>query len=140
MLRPGASLPDGLDTKIIFFAGAVAYWWFENWDTPQHWEYLEWRKAAEAACIGQGYLVYKHYDAFKGTWTDKATPINNFALMHSDAMVVLTEERIPSEGTDDEINTCEENSIPWIRVPSSLGVRQLILRLEDLFNEAPHAN
>ena len=133
-VRPGAGPPDGRDTKILFFAGAVAHWWFDNWDTPEHWEYMQWRRDAETACVAHGDLVYKHYDALKGPWVDRAQKINEFALSQSDALVILTDEKIPSEGTDDEIKFCEEHGIPYVRVPSSLGVRQLILILEELFS------
>jgi hypothetical protein len=132
-IRPGAAPPDGTETKIIFLAGAVAHWWYDRWDTPEHWEYLQWRKDVEVALVSAGYLVYKHYDAFKGTWTDRAQKINEFALLNSDLMLIMTGEDIPSAGTDGEISFCLEHGIPWVRVTSSQGVRDLILTLEDHF-------
>jgi hypothetical protein len=125
-VRPGAAPPNGKDTKIIFLAGAVAHWWYDNWESPQHYEYMQWRHDVEVALVAHGYLVYKHFDAFKGTWTDRAQEINEFALQRSDLMVVMTGEDIPSEGTDAEIMLAEHWGIPWVRVPSSLGLVKLI--------------
>lgn len=132
-VRPGAAPPDGTETKIIFLAGAVEFWWYGQWDTPEHWEYMQWRHDVEVALVSAGYLVYKHYDAFKGTWTERAQKINAYALLQSDLMVVMTGEDIPSEGTDDEIEFAETRGIPWLRVTSAEGVRDLVLTVDAHF-------
>lgn len=126
-LRPGAdpSLGDHM-TPIIFLAGAVAHWWDERWDTPEHWEYKQWREEVRIALIAGGYLTYAHYEAFKGSWNPAAQKINEFALANSNLMVVMTPEHIPSPGTDDEIAAAECWGIPWVRITSSHGVARIL--------------
>lgn len=134
-IRPGAQPPDGTETKIVFLAGAVEHWWYGQWDTPEHWEYLQWRHDVEVALVSAGYLVYKHFDAFKGTWTERAQRINEYALAHSDLMLIMTSEDIPSPGTDKEIIHARNCRVPVVRVTSSEGVRDLVLTVDAAFGK-----
>lgn len=126
-VRPGAEppRPGTNDAPIAFMAGAVAYWWDENWISPEHYEYLQWRNDLRAALITLGFLVYAHYEAFKGTWNPRAQYINNYALMCSDLMVVQTATHVPSPGTDEEIAIAERYNIPWVRIDSSVGLARV---------------
>jgi hypothetical protein len=136
-VRPGAEppRPGSDDAPIVFMAGAVAYWWDENWISPEHYEYLQWRNDLRAALITLGFLVYAHYEAFKGTWNPRAQSINQFALENSDLMVVQTAAHIPSPGTDDEIRTAEFNGIPWVRIDSSVGLARVPSIVQGALNQ-----
>lgn len=125
-LRPGAAPPNGSDTKIIFLAGAVAYWWDENWDSPQHYEYMQWRNDVRTALVACEYLVYAHYEAFKGTWAHKAQSINEYALTHSDLMLILTAPEIPSPGTLSELLVAKTFGVPHAYAPSSIGLPNML--------------
>lgn len=127
-LRPGAMppRPGTDDAKIVFLAGAVAHWWDENWDSPEHYEYMQWRQDVRTALVAGGYLVYAHYEAFKGTWSLRAQAINDYALIHSDLMLIMTAEDIPSPGTDSEIQTARTFGVPTVRIPSSMGIARIL--------------
>ena len=127
-LRPGAMppRPGTNDAKIIFLSGAVAYWWDENWDTPEHYEYMQWRDNVRTALIAGGYLTYAHYEAFKGTWNPRAQMINNYALRVCDLMLIMTAAAIPSPGTDEEMEMAQAFKVPVLRVPSSVGLARLL--------------
>ena len=131
-LRPGAMppRPGTADAKIIFLAGAVAHWWDDNWDTPQHYEYMKWREDVRTALIAGGYLTYAHYEAFKGTWNPRAQAVNSAALGQADLMLILTGEDIPSPGTDEEVKVAEHYGVPILRVPSSVGLARLLPMVE----------
>ncbi len=40
-------------------AGPIKHWWNENWKTPAHLRYEEWRNRLSDALIAEGYLVYR---------------------------------------------------------------------------------
>lgn len=135
-LRPGAMppVPGTDDAKIIFLAGAVAYWWDDNWDSPAHYEYMKWRDDVRTVLIGGGYLVYAHYEAFKGTWNPNAQAINNYALVHSDLMLIMTDESIPSPGTEEELKTARTFGVPHVRIPSSVGLAHILPTVSNALN------
>ncbi len=132
-LETDAAPPVGDNSKIVILAGAIKYWWGGNWDTPEHYEYLQWREQVRALLVGSGYLVYAPHEAFKGTWTERAQVVNNSAIETSDVMVVLTARSIPSEGTDDEIKHAREVGTPVVWCPSSIGLTQVIPTIEEAF-------
>ena len=93
--------------------GPVAYWWdtdeYKHWDTPEHWHYVAWRDRVCNALIESGYLVYRHWEAFKGTWNDDFQEINNLVLDKAHFIVCIKPDYAWSEGTDEELRRCHES-------------------------------
>lgn len=118
---------DGV--KMIILAGAIKHWWDENWDTPEHWEYAEWRHEASAALVAAGYLVYRPHEAFKGTWSERAQQVNDAAIEAADLMLILSSEDTPSEGTDAEAEYAKAVGTLVCRVTSDMGVESLLTML-----------
>jgi hypothetical protein len=125
--RPGTE-----DAKIIFLAGAVAWWWDANWDSPQHYEYLEWRNQVRTALIAGGFLTYAHYEAFKGTWNPVAQKINDYAITQSHLFLILTPDNIPSEGTDKEVLIAKQWHVPVLTHTSDMGIATLLPRVYEV--------
>lgn len=95
------------EAPIVMLVGPVAYWWdtdtYQHWNTPEHWHYVAWRERVNDALVETGYLVYRHWEAWKGTWNNKAQALNNVALDVSDIVVNMRPEYAWSEGTDEEL-------------------------------------
>lgn len=93
--------------------GPVAYWWdtdeYQHWDLPEHWHYVEWRQRLNDALIESGYLVYRHWEAFKGTWNNKMQDINNVVLSRADFVINICPDYAWSEGTDEEMTFLKES-------------------------------
>jgi hypothetical protein len=139
-VRPGAvpPVPGTDDAAIIFMGGAVAYWWNDRWNTPAHYEYMQWRNDVRIALIAGGYLTYAHYEAWKGTWNPRAQAINNFALASSDLFLIMTPEDIESPGTDEEITVAQAAGIPIVRCDSSMGLAVLLPLVAQALDTAAH--
>jgi hypothetical protein len=88
---------------IVVEAGPIKHWWDENWDTPAHKAYDEWREMVSAGLVEAGYLVYRPHHAFKGPWDERAQSVNDMALRVADAVINLTPPGVPSLGTDGEV-------------------------------------
>lgn len=125
-LPTGTYDPPG-DSKLVFLAGAVTYWWNENWDTPERRAYHAWRQAARYALIEAGYITYAPHEALKGSWNTKCQSINNIAIAMSDVFVVLSDRDIPSKGTDDERRLAETLGIPVVVATEEQGVKFLLV-------------
>lgn len=86
--------------------GPVAYWWdtdtYKHWDLPEHWHYVAWREAVNNALIEHGMLVFRHWEAFKGTWNDEFQFINNEVLDRASVVINITPDYAWSEGVDRE--------------------------------------
>ena len=100
------------EAPVVMILGPVAYWWdtddYKHWELPEHWHYVEWREAVNNALIQEGYLVYRHWEAFKGTWNNKMQDVNNIVLDRSDFIVNIKPPYAWSEGVDEEMARCEE--------------------------------
>jgi hypothetical protein len=92
---------------LVMPIGPVAYWWdtdeYKHWDLPEHWHYVAWRERVNDALVEAGYLVYRHWEAFKGTWNNKCQGVNNQVLELADFVVSLKPDYAWSEGHDEEI-------------------------------------
>lgn len=92
--------------------GPVAYWWdtdtYKHWELPEHWRYVKYREMLNDALIEHGFLVYRHWEAFKGTWNDEFQDVNNIMLERAWAVVDITPTFAWSEGRDREISHLEE--------------------------------
>lgn len=105
--QDGSARDPNYRPLIVVIGGPIKHWWDENWMSPEHLRYDEWRTKVEEAMIAAGFLVYKPYTAFKGTWSEEAQRINNAVISIADVLLVLTPEGVPSEGTDEEIEHAE---------------------------------
>lgn len=87
--------------------GPVAYWWdtdeYKHWDLPEHWHYVEWRERLADALVEAGFLTYRHWSAFKGTWNNDFQDINNIVLSRAHFVIDMTPEFAWSEGRDEEM-------------------------------------
>lgn len=100
---------------IVFLAGPIEHWWDENWNTPEHWLYAEWRDLLSKALVARGHLVYRPHEAFKGTFVgqnaEEAQSVNDRALEIADVVVVSNlDPPVPCAGTDAECAYLTEHS------------------------------
>ena len=65
--------------KIITLVGPICHWWNE-WDSPRHQAYVQWRDAVRVACVKAGFLVYSPHRAIQGTW--HTTPAGTYAYLN----------------------------------------------------------
>lgn len=109
------------EAPVVMPIGPVAYWWdtdtYQNWNTPEHWHYVAYREALNDALIEAGYLVYRHWEAFKGTWNNKMQDVNNIILARADHVINICPDYAWSEGTDEEMEECERLGRPVIFAP-----------------------
>lgn len=109
------------EAPVVMLIGPVAYWWdtdeYKHWDLPEHWHYVKWREQVNDALIQSGYLVYRHWEAFKGTWNNKMQEVNNFVLDRSDFVVDLTPDYCWSVGVAEERQRATENGQEAILAP-----------------------
>lgn len=128
---------DPNSTAIIMLAGPIKHWWDENWDTPQHWQYADWRDRVSSSLVDNGYLVYRPHEAFKGRWDERAQSVNDLILRTADVILNMTPEGVPSLGTDGEIMYAQNHANALI-VPApptedfDTGITDLISRLANL--------
>jgi hypothetical protein len=81
--------------------GPVKHWW-SDWGSPAHGEYVAHREHVRALLIEHGYLVYTAWDAIKGSWDERAQPINNMAIRVANLIIDLTPRGVPAAGTERE--------------------------------------
>jgi hypothetical protein len=122
---------------IIFIAGPVDYWWNENWLTPAHFDYMDWRTSVSKALVEAGHLVYRPHEAFKGAWHEGAQVVNDRAIEISDLLVNITPPGIPAYGTDAEIAYARSLNKPVFHAPpdDTSQIGHLIVRLEDPYGD-----
>ena len=81
------------EAPVVMIIGPVAYWWdtdaYQHWDLPEHWHFVEWRQRLNDALIETGFLVYRHWEAFKGTWNNRMQDINNIVLDRADYLSLI---------------------------------------------------
>lgn len=138
-MRNDAAPPVGDETKIVFLAGAIKFWWLaicngceklaepkdlqpcpncgvqsydKMWGSFAHTRYIEWRDEVRKILIEEGFLTYAPHEAFKGTWTDKAQAINDAGIQMADLMLVLSPSGIETQGTDDEVEVAKRYGTP----------------------------
>lgn len=87
----------------VFLAGPIDYWWNENWETPAHIAYMEWRTYIHKRLVEAGHVVYSPHNAIKGAWDEAMQAINDTAIHVCDVLIYLTPYGIPAHGTDDEV-------------------------------------
>jgi hypothetical protein len=126
-----AELPEGKPLFTVL-AGPIKYWW-GRMDTDEFKEYTTWREAVRVALIKQGHLVYSPHRAWNGAWHESAQLVNDMAIMQADALIVVTPEGIPAEGTDAEIEVAKAHNRPIIMAPP--GGREAIQKLVDAIRD-----
>lgn len=105
----------GRAAGVIAVLGPIKHWWDENWMTPEHVAYENWRTIAEDALVEAGYLVYRPHGAFRGTWDERGQSANDFVIQSlADAVVVLTPPGVPSVGTDHEVGVATRFGVPIV--------------------------
>jgi hypothetical protein len=130
------------EAPVVMVIGPVAYWWdtdeYKHWDLPEHWHYVKWRQRVNDALVEAGYLVYRHWEAFKGTWNDRMQFINNAVLEQSDFVINIRPLYAWSDGTDKEVQFAREIGKPVFDYPPpkteeefSWAIKNLLERLAD---------
>ena len=94
---------------IVFLAGPIGHWWYDNWDSPAHWHYAKWRDAVSKGLVVDEHLVYRPHEGFKGAWDPKAQTVNDAAIKVCDVFLDLRPSGVPSPGTDDERDMAVEH-------------------------------
>lgn len=127
------------EAPVVMLIGPVAYWWdtdeYKHWDLPEHWHYVAWREALNDALIQAGYLVYRHWEAFKGTWNNKMQGVNNYVLNLSDYVINMKPEYAWSEGTDEEMAEAAENGKHVLYAPPPKTKEEFNWRIKEILNE-----
>jgi hypothetical protein len=130
------------EAPVVMIIGPVAYWWdtdeYKHWDLPEHCHYVKWRQRVNDALVEAGYLVYRHWEAFKGTWNDRMQFINNAVLEQSDFVINIRPLYAWSDGTDKEVQFAREIGKPVFDYPPpkteeefSWAIKNLLERLAD---------
>lgn len=100
------------EAPVVMPIGPVAYWWdtdeYQHWDLPEHWHYVKWRERVNDALVEHGFLVYRHWEAYKGTWNNRMQKFNNMILDEADFIISIKPDYAWSEGHDEEVARCEE--------------------------------
>lgn len=86
----------------VFLAGPIDFWWNENWETPAHIEYMEWRDSVKTRFVEAGHVVYLPHQAIKGAWDESMQVINDTAIKVCDIFVYMTPRGVPAYGTAKE--------------------------------------
>lgn len=114
-------------------AGPIEFWWDENWETPQHWLYADWRDALQEALVGAGFVTYRPDMAIKGPWDPAMQAINDRALEVVDAVIVSNfDPPVRCDGTDDEVAYLSEHNckarLYRVTVPATRSEFAMVLR------------
>ena len=107
--------PDNVP-PIVILIGPIKVWWNE-WDSPRHQQYTQWRDAVRVALVKAGAAVYSPHRAIQGRWNEKLQAINNAAILASDFAVVLTPRGCLADGTKEEETFAAQNGIRLIYAP-----------------------
>ncbi len=120
----------------IFLAGPVDYWWNENWESPQHIQYMKWRDYISKLMVEAGHLVYHPHRAWKGAWDESAQAVNDAALDVCDEFVYLTPLDVPAYGTMAEKIKFQSSGKPCHHAPpgSTEQIKHLIQRLDNPYS------
>lgn len=117
----------------VFLAGPIDYWWCENWETPDHIIYLEWRKFVNQLLVEAGHLVYRPHEAWKGAWDEVAQEVNDVAIRICDVMIYLTPRDVPAYGTVAEVEQAQMmgKEVLWAPPGDPRNITHLIKPLTD---------
>jgi hypothetical protein len=130
--QDGAARDPNYKSLIVFLGGPIKHWWDENWMSPEHLRYDEWRSKVEETCIAAGFLVYKPFTAWKGTWNEQAQAVNNEVIRIVDVFIDLTPPGVPSIGTEEEREHASLIGRPIYDCPPPKHPSEDAQRLEDL--------
>lgn len=125
-----------VEPLIVFLAGPIKHWWDGNWETPDHRAYMEHRNRIRRAVVATGWCVaYSPDRAIQGAWHPNLQVLNDDIIRKSDVMVVMTPERIPAEGTEDEVRRAHEWGVQVVRIDTSSDVdlQLLVEALEESY-------
>ena len=122
---------------IVFLAGPLDYWWNENWHTPDHLAYMEWRESIHKQLVEAGHLVYRPDRAFNGAWIEVGQAVNDKALEICDVFVYLTPPGIPAYGTNAERDFAGRlgKRVSWAPPGVTRFIDDLLIRLEDPYGK-----
>lgn len=127
------------EAPVVMIIGPVAYWWdtdeYKHWDLPEHWHYVEWRDRVCNALIEAGYLTYRHWEAFKGTWNNRMQEVNNFVLDRSDFIINIKPEYAWSEGTDEEVQRAQDTGKLVFNYPPPKTKEEFTWRIKEMLDE-----
>jgi hypothetical protein len=127
------------EAPVVMVVGPVAYWWdtdeYKHWDLPEHWHYVKWRERLNDALVQAGYLVYRHWEAFKGTWNNKMQEVNNYVLERSDIIVNIKPDYAWSEGTDEEMHEAERLGKVVLYAPPPKTEEEFSWAIKELLEE-----
>lgn len=117
----------------VFLAGPIDYWWNENWETPAHIEYLDWRKQINQWLVEAGHCVYRPHEAIKGAWDESFQAVNDTAIRLSDVFIYLTPRNVPAYGTAAERDFASTIGKPvlWAPPGDTSQIDDLIVPLDD---------
>jgi len=118
--QDGSARDPDYKALIVFIGGPIKHWWDENWMSPEHLRYDEWRTKTEEACIAASFLVYKPYTAWKGTWNEEAQAVNDTVIGVIDVFIDLTPPGVPSKGTTEERKLAKDLGVEIFNFPPSL--------------------
>lgn len=160
-----AAPPERGSQGLIFLAGAIKFWWLnqcdwcshveempepiavcpkcgkpgmkEWWGGPEHTAYVNWRNEVRHILIEEGFLTYAPHEAFKGTWTDAAQAVNDAGISAASVMLVLSEDWVPSVGTDDEVDYADLVGTPVVYAPPGTDKETLINMIRKAMSHCP---
>lgn len=125
-----------INPLLVFLAGPIKVWWNlsdEEWGRGEHGIYLEWRSAVQAACVKAGFLVYSPFQAWRGSWSNEAQSVNNFAIVSCDVFIDLTPKGVLADGTEAEKEFARKHGRHIVNLPPS-EVESLAWTIEGLHN------
>lgn len=122
---------------IVILVGPIDFWWNENWLTPAHLEFKEWRDRVSREFVEAGHLVYRPHEAFKGAWDERAQHVNDAAIAMADIMVNLTPPGIPAYGTAAEVQTATDSGCPVLHAPPGdyVEIQRYLTPLDDPYGD-----
>lgn len=110
-------LPDKKPLLIVL-GGPIKYWWEEGqWDTDEHWKYVDHRDAVRVALVKMGFLVYSPHRAWQGAWGDMAQFVNDRAIEVADVFINLGNRIIPASGTEEEMQVAHKFNTLVLQCP-----------------------
>lgn len=124
-----SSLPR-VKPLLVVLIGPIKTWW-GRLDSDEYRNYSEWRDAVRVACIQAGHLVFSPHQAWQGAWYKDAQKINDFAIIESDAVIVMTPPDTYAPGTADELLVAREYGKEIVEAPPA-GEEQIKAMLTQL--------
>lgn len=109
-------------STIVALIGPIEYWW-NTPDDPARFHgleaigYREYRERLGRYLVGEGFLVYRPHEAFKGAWDERAQVLNDVMIQIADVVVSMRPTGIPGRGTDHEIKLAREAGKPVVYAP-----------------------